>query len=50
MSGCRDCKYAIIDCFEYYGGAKQYFAADCEKGMPGEAECEEFEEFKESEE
>lgn len=49
MSRCRDCKYAIMDYCEYYGGVKQYFVADCEKGMPGEAKCEEFEEFKESE-
>lgn len=49
MSDCRKCKYAIIDWLEYYGGVRQYFVADCEKDMPGEAECEEFEEFKESE-
>lgn len=47
MSNCRNCKYAIIDYYEYYGGEKQYFVADCKKDMPGEEECEEFEEVDE---
>lgn len=47
MSGCKDCKCAIIDYCEYYGGGKQYFVDGCEKDMLGEEECEEFEEDKE---
>ena len=49
MSRCRDCKYAIMNYCEYYGGAKQCFVEDCEKGMIGEEEPEECEEFEESE-
>lgn len=47
MSRCDDCKYAVHDYAEYYGGARQYFIADCERGGDMEAEdCEMWEERK----
>lgn len=38
MSKCEECKYAIWDYYDYFGGAKQYFVYDCEKtdGLTGE--------------
>lgn len=29
---CRQCKYALWDYVEYYGGARQWFLTDCGKG------------------
>ena len=49
MSRCRDCKYAIMDYCEYYGGEKQYFVDGCDKDILGEEEPKECEEFEESE-
>ena len=44
MSRCKYCKYAIMDYYEYYDGGKQYFVHGCQKGMPGDSECEEYDE------
>ena len=50
MSKCNECRYAIIDCCEYYGNKKQYFVDGCEKDMLGEEEPEECGEFEEVDE
>ena len=47
MSDCKNCKYAIMDYQEYYGGIKECFVEGCEMDMPGEEECEEFVEVNE---
>lgn len=43
MAECKNCKYAIWDYEEYYGGGKEWFVTDCRKGNAQEG-CKEFKE------
>lgn len=46
MDECRNCKYAICDYEEYYGGKRQWFVEDCRRGCDIDAdECDEYEEY-----
>ena len=48
MSRCEDCKYAVWDYEEYYGGAKRWFVDDCKKcNSDDDGECDDFEEVEE---
>ena len=44
---CEDCKYAIWDYEEYYGGQQQWFVSDCKKDWPFwlKEDCEDYEEY-----
>lgn len=44
MPECKDCKYAIWDCVEYYPSGRQYYVEGCELGNDEEG-CEDFEEY-----
>ena len=45
MADCINCKYAVLDCEEYYNTTdKQWFVEDCKKDIPDADCCPEFEE------
>ena len=48
MADCSNCKYAVLDCEEYYNtNATQWFVEGCRKDMPNADRCPEFEEWEE---
>lgn len=49
MPECKDCKYAIWDCVEYYPSGRQYYVEDCELDNDPE-DCQDFEEYEGDEE
>ena len=46
---CENCKYALYDFEDYYGGGKQYFVCGCKKDLPEpdeDGECESYKEYR----
>lgn len=47
---CKECQNASYDCYEYYGGHKQWFMDGCKEGLEPyydkEEECTTCEKFK----
>lgn len=44
MPECKNCKFAIWDCVDYYPSGRQYYVEDCELGND-EEDCQDFEEY-----
>ncbi len=45
MNLCDDCKYAVWDYEEYYGGVKRWFFDHCFKDLDPDDNCEGYERY-----